>query len=70
MLIPASAIAHRSEVSAVYVMDDKKQLSFRQVRVGAYIPDSNSYEILAGLEDNEKVMLDPVAAAAQLKLQE
>lgn len=70
LLIPASAIAHRSEVSAVYVMDEKNRLSFRQVRVGRFIPDSNSYEILAGLEDNEKVMLDPVAAAAQLKLQE
>ena len=70
LLVPASAIAHRSEVSAVYVMDEKNRLTFRQVRVGAFIPASDSYEILAGLENNEKVMLDPVAAAAQLKLQE
>lgn len=70
LLVPASAIARRSEVSAIYVMDKKNQLAFRQVRVGAFIPASNSYEILAGLGDNEKVMLDPVAAAAQLKLQE
>jgi len=70
LIVPASAIAHRSEVSAVYVMNDNNQLVFRQVRVGAFIPASNSYEILAGLENNEKVMLDPVAAAAQLKLQE
>ena len=41
-----------------------------QVRVGAYISASKSYEILAGQEQNEKVMLDPVSAAAQLKLQE
>ena len=51
-------------------MNKENQLTFRQVRVGAFIPASNSYEILAGLDDNEKVMLDPVAAAAQLKLQE
>ena len=70
LLVPASAIAKRSEVSAVYVLGEDKKLSFRQVRVGNYIPASNSYEILAGLENNEKVMLDPVAAAAQLKLQE
>lgn len=70
LLVPASAIARRSEVSAVYVMDNNRRLFFRQVRVGAFFPESNSYEILAGLEENEKVMLDPVAAAAQLKLQE
>jgi|LGOV01.1.fsa_nt_gb RND family efflux transporter MFP subunit len=70
LLIPASAIAMRSEVSAVYVKGNDKKLSFRQVRIGAFIPASNSYEILAGLDRNEKIMLDPVAAAAQLKLQE
>lgn len=70
LLVPASAVAMRSEVSAVYVKGEDKKLSFRQVRVGAFIPASKSYEILAGLERNEKVMLDPVAAAAQLKLQE
>lgn len=70
LVVPASAIARRSEVSAVYILNDKNQLSFRQVRVGAYLVSSNSYEILAGIEENEKVMLDPVAAAAQLKLQE
>ena len=70
LLVPASAIAKRSEVSAVYVQDKDKKLSFRQVRVGSYYSDSDSYEILAGLEQNEKVMLDPVAATAQLKLQE
>lgn len=70
LLVPASAVAMRSEVSAVYVRDENKNLTFRQVRLGAFIRTSNSYEILAGLENNEKVMLDPVAAAAQLKLQE
>ncbi|MCW9030323.1 MAG: efflux RND transporter periplasmic adaptor subunit [Gammaproteobacteria bacterium] len=70
LLVPAAAVARRSEVSAVYVRDENKNLSFRQVRVGVYVPASDSFEILAGLERNEKVMLDPVAAAAQLKLQE
>ena len=70
LLVPASAIARRSEVNAIYVMNKDNKLVFRQVRVGAFISTSNSYEILAGLENNEKVMLDPIAAAAQLKLQE
>lgn len=70
LLVPASAIARRSEVNAIYVMNKDKNLVFRHVRVGAYISTSNSYEILSGLEENEKVMLDPIAAAAQLKLQE
>jgi len=70
LLVPATAVAKRSEVSAVYVKGEDKKLTFRQVRVGQYISASKSYEILAGLERNEKVMLDPVAAAAQLKLQE
>ena len=70
LLVPAKSVARRSEVSAVYVKGEDNKLSFRQVRVGAYVEASDSYEILAGLEANEKVMLDPVAAAAQLKLQE
>ncbi len=70
LIVPASTIVRRSEVSAIYVRAEDKKLSFRQVRIGAFIPASNSYEILAGLENNEKIMLDPVAAAAQLKLQE
>jgi RND family efflux transporter MFP subunit len=70
LLVPAKAVARRSEVSAVYVKGKDNKLSFRQVRVGAYVQASDSYEILAGLDANEKVMLDPVAAAAQLKLQE
>lgn len=70
LLVPASAIARRSEVNAIYITGKNNKLFFRQVRVGAYISSSDSYEILAGLENNEKVMLDPIAAAAQLKLQE
>jgi len=70
LTLPASAIAQRSEVSAVYVIDNENKLTFRQIRVGAYIPATNSYEILAGLENNERVMQDPVAAATQLKLQD
>lgn len=70
LVIPSSAIARRSEVNAVYVMDNENKLTFRHVRVGQYISALKSYEILAGLENNEKIMLDPIAAAAQLKLQE
>lgn len=70
LILPASAIAQRSEVSAVYVIDESNNVSFRQVRLGTFMPATNSYEILAGLENNEKVMRDPIAAVKQLKLQD
>lgn len=63
LVIPAQAVAHRSEVTAVYVKDAKGALSFRQVRVGEALPE-NQIEVLAGLSAGENVVLDPVAAAA------
>lgn len=69
LLVSDKAVTQRSEVSAVYVKDENGKLHFRQVRVGAYIPSENAVEILAGLEEGETVMLDPVYAAAALKKQ-
>ena len=64
LVIPVQAVAHRSEVTAVYVKTDKGALSLRQVRVGEVLPE-NQIEVLAGLSVGENVVLDPVAAAAQ-----
>ena len=64
---PAKAIAHRSEVTAVYVQDDKNKLSLRQIRLGEALPD-NQVEVLAGLSAGEKIILDPVSAAAAITL--
>jgi len=65
LVIPTGAVAHRSEVTAVYVEDTKGGLSLRQVRLGEVMPDKQ-VEVLAGLSAGEKVVLDPVAAAAAI----
>ena len=64
LLIPASAIVRRSELSAVYVTDGE-QVRLRQVRLGR--PHDDSVEVLAGLRDGETVALDPVQAGIWLK---
>lgn len=67
LVIPKQAVAYRSEVTAVYVQDDKGGLSLRQVRLGESLP-GNRVEVLAGLSVGEHVVLDPVAAAAAITL--
>jgi RND family efflux transporter MFP subunit len=65
LLIPAQAVAYRSEVRGVYVVDEKGRVSLRQVRVGRTLGDR--IEVLAGLSAGERVALDPVRAAVYLK---
>jgi RND family efflux transporter MFP subunit len=66
LLIPASAVVRRSEVVAVYVMDDKDQPHLRQVRLGEDT-DKNEVEVLAGLAAGERVALEPVKAGMAAK---
>ena len=66
LLVPASAVVRRSELSAVYVTDGAT-ISLRQVRLGRRIDES--IEILAGLEEGEVVATDPVRARIWLKEQ-
>ncbi|HEX5362834.1 MAG TPA: efflux RND transporter periplasmic adaptor subunit [Gallionella sp.] len=61
LLVPAGAVLRRSEVVAVYVVDDKGDAKLRQVRVGDMAADG-FIEVLAGLNDGEKVALEPVKA--------
>lgn len=61
LLIPASAVLRRSEVVAVYVVDDKGVAKLRQVRLGE-ATGQDEVEILAGLNPGEKVALEPVKA--------
>lgn len=63
--VPASAVTHRSEVTAVYVMH-KDILSMRQIRAGHTLGE-NKIEVLSGLLENEMVAIDPVKAAGYLK---
>lgn len=62
LLVPAAAVLHRGEVTAVYVVDDQDHLHLRQVRLGeAYA--GGDREVLAGLSAGERVALDPIAAS-------
>jgi RND family efflux transporter MFP subunit len=61
LMVPRAAVLQRSEVTAVYVVDDKGTPRLRQVRVGS-ATDEKSIEILAGLRPGEKVAAEPVKA--------
>jgi len=61
LLIPASAVLRRSEVVAVYVVDDKGAAKLRQVRVGDPSGEKD-IEVLVGLNPGESVALDPIKA--------
>lgn len=65
LTVPAQALVRRSEVTAVYVVDDKQNVSFRQVRTG--YTDDEVVEITAGLAAGEQIAIDPVAAGIALK---
>jgi len=65
LLIPASALVERSEITAVYVVDEKGATSLRQVRLGHRF--DNHIEVLAGLRAGEVVALEPIVAASRLK---
>lgn len=61
LLIPNSAVVRRSEVVAVYVMDEKDVPHLRQVRLGE-ANEQNEIEVLAGLNIGERVARDAVKA--------
>ena len=67
LTVPRSALVYRSEVTGVYVVDTKKRVHFRQIRVGRDLGDA--VVVLAGLSEGEQVAKDPIAAAAVLKAQ-
>ncbi len=64
LLVPASAVIERSEVTGVYVIDAQGQVSLRYVRPGHRLADK--VEILAGLSAGERIALDPIAASARI----
>jgi RND family efflux transporter MFP subunit len=61
LLAPRAAVFRRSELTAVYVVDDRGSARLRQVRLGA-AGDESSVEILAGLQPGERVALEPAKA--------
>jgi len=62
LVIPKQAIARRSEVTGVYVQTEQGLL-FRQIRLGQDV-DNSLVEVLAGLAQEDEVVLDPQAAVA------
>ncbi len=65
LLIPASAISKRGEVSGVYVIKENA-LEFRQLNLGS-LTSNQHYPILAGARAGEKIAADPIAAANAYK---
>ncbi|MGA9335602.1 MAG: efflux RND transporter periplasmic adaptor subunit [Rudaea sp.] len=63
LLIPASALVQRVETVGVYVIENR-EVMLRQVRTGRRYGDQ--VEILAGLDDAERIAADPVAAMKYL----
>ncbi len=61
LLVPRAAVLRRSEVTAVYVIDDHGAPRLRQVRLGT-AGDEQGIEVLAGLKAGERVALEPVKA--------
>ncbi|MBS0225442.1 MAG: efflux RND transporter periplasmic adaptor subunit [Proteobacteria bacterium] len=64
--IPASAVAQRGELSAVYVQQGDRLL-LRQLRLGARTGDQ--VEVVSGLRPGDIVARDPVAALQALEAQ-
>jgi len=69
LVVPVSAIAYRSEVTGVYVINGNGVPALRQVRVGKFTTDGK-IRILSGLDAGEKVAIDPVHAAVFLKMKQ
>ncbi|MCX7960692.1 MAG: efflux RND transporter periplasmic adaptor subunit [Burkholderiales bacterium] len=61
LLVPREAVFRRSELTAVYVLDEKGWPRLRQVRLGT-AGDERAVEVLAGLRPGERVALEPVKA--------
>lgn len=68
ILVPASSLVERSEVSGVYMLDPGGRVSLRYVRPGHRFGDK--IEILAGLRAGERIALDPIAASGRVVAQE
>jgi len=65
LLVPASALVERSELTAVYVLDGEDLPRLRQVRLGRTLPDGRVM-VQAGLDAGERVVTDPDAARLEL----
>jgi multidrug efflux pump subunit AcrA (membrane-fusion protein) len=65
LVIPRSAVVHRSEVTGTYVLAKNGKVDFRQIRVGRALGDE--VVVLSGLEAGERTAVDPYSAVVTLK---
>jgi hypothetical protein len=65
LLVPLRSVVERGEVTALYVLNADGRTSLRQVRLGHRFSDS--VEVLAGLGEGERVVLDPAAGMRRLQ---
>jgi RND family efflux transporter MFP subunit len=68
LVVPREAVVYRSEVTAVYVLNSDGRIHFRHIRAGHPVTE-DALSVIAGLSTGEQVILDPVAAATELKQQ-
>jgi len=61
LVVPESTLIRRGELTAVNVLAADGRPQLRQVRVGSAVADGG-IEVLAGLSDGERVLLNPLAA--------
>jgi hypothetical protein len=61
MLVPATAILRRGELTAVYVASPQAGFVLKAVRIGAEHSEAG-VEVLAGLSPEDLVAVDPVKA--------
>lgn len=59
--IPQAAVVHRGELTAVYVQIKPEEFRLRQVRLGK--TQGQQVQVLSGLLGQEKIALEPIAAA-------
>jgi RND family efflux transporter MFP subunit len=64
LLIPATSLVERGEVTAAYVVDAAGRTALRQIRLGHRYDDK--VEVLAGLTAGERIATDPLAAMKRL----
>ena len=63
LLIPASSLVLRSEVTSVYVIGEHS-IGLRQIRLGHRLGDQ--VQVLSGLNPGEAIAADPIAASLRL----
>ncbi len=67
LLIPASTLVERGEVTAVYALDEEDRVTLRQVRLGNRVDDRVT--VLAGLIEGDRIARDPIAATLRIREQ-